>query len=72
MTDELLEMMNAAPPITIYMEHGFPDREAYLKSLAVEYEVDEASVFYLAELLGHDEDFDGLPEDLKDFSSFII
>ena len=72
MTEELLEMMNAAPPITIYMQHGFADREAYLKSLAVEYEVDETSVFSLAELLGPNEDFDGLLTDLEDFSSFII
>jgi len=55
-----------------YQEHGFTDREAYLKSLAVEYEVDLSSVISLAELLGPNEDFDGLLTDLEDFSSFII
>jgi len=56
----------------LYQEHGFTDREAYLKSLAVEYEVDLSSVISLAELLGPNEDFDGLLTDLEDFSSFII
>ena len=55
-----------------YQKLGFPDREAYLRSLAVEYEVDEDSVFSLANLLGRDEDFDGLLTDLEDFSQFII
>lgn len=55
-----------------YQKHGFADREAYLKSLAVEYEVDEITMISLANLLGPDEDFDGLLTDLKDFSQFIL
>ena len=54
-----------------YQKLGHVDREAYLKSLAIEYEVDEINVISLAELLGQNEDFDGLVSDLENFSSFI-
>jgi hypothetical protein len=55
-----------------YQDAGYEDREEYLKHLSQIYEVDETSVISLAELLGPEEDFDGLIEDLKDFSSFIL
>jgi hypothetical protein len=55
-----------------YLKAGHADREAYLASLAIEYNVHPADVASLAELLGPSEDFDGLISDLEDFSSFII
>ncbi len=61
-------MVNLDP----YQKLGHVDREAYLKSLAIEFEVDETNVISLAELLGQNEDFDGLVSDLKDFSQYII
>lgn len=44
---------------SIYVEHGFIDRAAYLQSL-VDMGHDEVEVHTLAELLGPTEDFDGL------------
>ena len=57
---------------SIYTQKGYANRIAYLRHLANEYEVDLGSVLSLAELLGPDEDFDGLVEELKDFSQFIL
>ena len=58
--------------LTPYQTRGFENRTEYLRSLAAEYEIDENSVFSLAELLGPSEDFDGLLSDLEDFSDFMI
>lgn len=52
---------------TIYQEKGFEDREAYLNSLAEEYDIDSSEVIELAELLGPSEDFDGLVTSLQDY-----
>ena len=57
--------------MTIYEQKGYTDREHYLRSLALEYEIDHESVLNLAHLLGQNEDFDGLIEELKDFSQFL-
>lgn len=46
--------------IQIYKEHGYPDRISYLIGLSEEYCVNKETVFSLAELLGENEDFDGL------------
>lgn len=51
----------------IYEENGYLDREDYLKSLAEINELDlEDVVRPLAEMLGEDEDFDGLIVALED------
>ena len=55
----------------IYQEKGYTSRLNYLDLLAAEYNVDRASVMALATLLGPSEDFDGLVEELEDFSQFI-
>ena len=50
--------------MTIYQENGFADRRAYLESLAQEYP--RSMVFAAAEVLGPNEDFDGLLTTLED------
>jgi len=52
--------------MNIYQEHGFKDRQDYLTSLCDEYPKD--IVFSLAELLGPNEDFDGLVVSLQDYA----
>lgn len=47
----------------IYKENGYNDREEYLKDLAIEY---GHHVYVLADLLGPEEDFDGLIISLED------
>jgi hypothetical protein len=45
---------------TIYQDRGFANRQDYINTVAVEYELDVDSVRAVADLLGPDEDFDGL------------
>jgi len=50
---------------TAYEQNGFENRNDYLESLAQEYPSD--MVYTLAELLGPNEDFDGLLTELDDY-----
>ena len=50
----------------IYREYGYDDRDDYLRSLADDYGVPEEAVQALADILGPDEDFDGLVSSLED------
>lgn len=50
----------------LYKEHGYKSRSDYLESLANEYDVDLEIVNALADMLGEDEDFDGLVATLQD------
>lgn len=50
----------------IYNEHGFANRAAYLEGLAEEYDIDLDTVQQAAELLGENEDFEGLISMLDD------
>lgn len=50
----------------VYEENGYKDREDYLESMADEYGVSHDKVALLAEVLGPDEDFDGLVSMLSD------
>jgi hypothetical protein len=52
----------------VYQENGYENREEYLKSLSEEYGVNEDIVFVLADMLGPNEDFDGLVSELEDAS----
>ena len=52
----------------IYAEHGYRDREDYLRCLADEFEVSFQEVALLSELLGPSEDFDGLRTAIEDFA----
>lgn len=53
--------------MSIYEDNGYKDRHDYLKSLAEEYDVPLDYVFAAADLLGPNEDFDGLITTLEDF-----
>lgn len=50
----------------IYQDNGFENRREYLESLAEDYNVPLENVLILADLLGPEEDFDGLVSTLQD------
>ena len=50
----------------IYQENGYADRDDYLTCLSEDYGVPIESVYSLAEMLGENEDFDGLVSALED------
>jgi hypothetical protein len=52
--------------MTIYQENGYENRKAYLIDLADSYGLDQSIVFALADMLGINEDFDGLVNALED------
>lgn len=52
----------------IYREHGYNDRDDYLSCLAEDMGVDLEIVQTLADLLGPNEDFDGLVTSLQDYA----
>lgn len=52
---------------TVYEDHGYKNREEYLRELAEQYGLDEETVFTLANVYGPTEDFDGLVTALQDF-----
>lgn len=49
-----------------YVRNGYKNREDYLDSLALEYGVSKMVVYSLADMLGPNEDFDGLVNALED------
>ena len=50
----------------VYQENGYKNRDDYLNSLSEDYGVRVDAVLALAEVLGPDEDFDGLVSNLED------
>ena len=52
--------------IEVYQENGYDSREDYLNSLSEDYGVPIDAVYALADVLGPDEDFDGLVSNLQD------
>lgn len=48
------------------------ERKQYLEELADEYDVDVETVFVLADILGPNEDHDGLITSLEDFTQSIF
>lgn len=52
--------------MSIYTDHGYKDRNDYLRCLAEDYNVELFSVELLADLLGKYEDFDGLVSAVQD------
>jgi hypothetical protein len=52
--------------MNVYTDNGFRDRQHYLESLAEDYDVELETVEALADVLGEDEDFDGLLVALED------
>jgi len=49
--------------MSVYTENGFKNRQDYLNSLAEDY---GEKVFFMADVLGPSEDFDGLVTSLED------
>ena len=54
-----------------YYSHGFNSRTDYLLSLADEYDVPQEVVMALADVLGPNEDFDGLITSLEDAEGYF-
>ena len=50
----------------VYREKGYTDRDDYLNSLSEDYGIPDDAVRALAEVLGPDEDLDGLLSNLED------
>ena len=57
--------------MNIYIKKGYADRRDYLANLADDYGVDLNAVLVLADLLGPEEDFDGLVSELEDYADMI-
>ena len=53
-------------PRDVYQENGYDDRDDYLRSLADDYGIPLDAVMAVAEVLGPEEDFDGLVSNLED------
>jgi len=54
--------------MTIYQEMGYENRKDYLKGLADDYLVPLDIVYTAAQMLGPDEDFDGLVTTIQDYA----
>lgn len=50
----------------IYKENGYESREDYLQNLSYDYDIDLDVVYALADMLGPEEDFDGLVVAVQD------
>ena len=50
-----------------YVKNGYENRKEYLVSLADDFGMDRQTVFFIADLLGESEDFDGLISSLQDY-----
>lgn len=55
----------------IYQQNGYADRDDYLNCLSEDYDVSIEDVYSLAEMLGENEDFDGLVSALEDIESMM-
>ena len=55
----------------IYQQNGYTDRDDYLTCLSEDYGVPIEDVYSLAEMLGENEDFDGLVCTLEDAESIM-
>ena len=55
----------------IYQENGYADRDDYLNCLSEDYGVSIEDVYSLADMLGENEDFDGLVSALEDIESMM-
>jgi predicted 3-demethylubiquinone-9 3-methyltransferase (glyoxalase superfamily) len=55
---------------SIYKQNGYENRKDYLECLADDFGIDFQIVVNMAQILGQDEDFDGLITALEDNGSF--
>ena len=58
--------------MSVYTENGYTSRRDYLVSIADDMGIDESTVFAMADILGPNEDFDGLVCELEDFVAMDI
>jgi len=56
----------------VYQANGYKNREEYLSDLACQYEVSLMEVRAIADMLGKNEDFDGLVTALEDFEEYSL
>ena len=56
--------------MSIYTDKGYNSRKDYLRQLADEYGVPLGTVCAVAQVLGEDEDFDGLVVAMQDYEGF--
>ena len=54
--------------MSIYTDEGYKSRKDYLTCLAQDMGVDRETVFAAADMLGPNEDFDGLVTTLEDYA----
>ena len=54
--------------MNIYKENGYESRRDYLQCIAEDYGVSQQVVFMLADVLGPNEDFDGLVTEIIDYA----
>ena len=55
----------------IYQENGYKDRKDYLNSMAEEFDIPITVVLSIANMLGPNEDFDGLVSALEDAENML-
>lgn len=55
----------------IYQENGYKDRKDYLNSMAEEFDVPITVVLSIANMLGPNEDFDGLVSALEEAENML-
>lgn len=56
----------------IYRQNGYENRMDYLESLSDEYNIDFDIVMSLANVLGENEDFDGLVSMIQDAEAMML
>lgn len=70
-TIEVLKRLKARGfTMSIYQENGYSNRKNYLSHLSEDYGIPFDDVVEIAELLGPEEDFDGLLSSLDDYNNF--
>jgi hypothetical protein len=57
--------------MSIYTEQGYKSRRDYLDTLADDLGIEKSTVYMMAQMLGPDEDFDGLVTMLEDYSDAL-
>lgn len=58
--------------MNIYYEKGYESREEYLQDVAETYGAEKAAILNIADLLGPEEDFDGLLSEVADMTNSPI
>jgi hypothetical protein len=51
--------------VNLYKDNGYKSRTEYLKSLAEEFNISVSEVKMISELIGKEEDFDGLVSEIQ-------